>query len=280
MTRYAEPGPADVLPPGTAQVAFSRREGPGVVTHDLAWPMWPGCAPGQFNMLGLPGLGEIPSSVTGGTTASGWVTHTLRAAGPVSTALVALAPGAALTIRGPFGRPWPLDADPERPVLIVAWGLGMVPLRPVVRHFARDAGRAASVRLVIGARSPNDLVSWRDYDGWRKKGIDLVLTVDQAPTAWPWHVGRVTRFLGGGAEPPDTRRLAYVCGPEAMMRSTARHLVAQGVAEDAIFLSLARPMPCGTGECGACRLGRTLLCREGPVLSWHRAAPLIDAVSG
>ena len=180
MTTVGRRTQADVLSPDTAKVVVTRREGPGIITHDLAWPFWKGCAPGQFNMLGLPGLGEIPLSVTGGLDPDGWVTHTIRADGPVSAALVALEPGSALTIRGPFGAPWPLDDPPDYPVLIVAWGLGMGPLRPVVRHLACQRERAAPVRLVIGAHSPNDLVCWRDYDRWRARGIDLRLTVDHA----------------------------------------------------------------------------------------------------
>lgn len=275
MVRPAETPPSEAMLPDVAEVSVTRREGPGVITHEIAWPAWAGCAPGQFNMLGLPGLGEVPVSVSGGTAAAGPVFHTIRALGPVSTALAELPPGGALTIRGPFGRPWPLDVPPRRPVLIVAGGLGVAPLRPVIHHFAREARQGLPVRLVIGARGPNDLVSWRDYDGWRAQGVDLVLTVDHAPPEWPWHVGFVTRFTAEMSRRTDGRLVAYLCGPEVMMRATALQLAGQGVAPSDIFLSLERTMPCGVGQCGRCGVGPILLCRDGPVLSWQRAWPLM-----
>jgi NAD(P)H-flavin reductase len=271
MARPAEPSPADATLPDAATVLVSRREAPRVITHEIAWPAWPGCAPGQFNMLGLPGLGEVPMSVSGGTEAQGRVCHTIEAVGAVPAALAGLPPGGALTIRGPFGVPWPLDLRPDCPVLIVAGGIGVAALRPLIGHYARKARRGLPVRLVIGARGPNDLVSWRDYDDWRAQGVDLVLTVDHAPPEWPWHVGAVTRFTGR----TDGHLRAYVCGPEVMMRATALRLEAQGVPPADIFLSLARTMPCGDGICGRCKVGPLLLCREGPVLSWQRALPLM-----
>ncbi|MFW5641568.1 MAG: Ni/Fe hydrogenase subunit gamma, partial [Roseicyclus sp.] len=124
---------------------------------------------------------------------------------------------------------------------------------------------------VVGARSPHDLVSWRDYDEWQARGIDLVLTVDQAPPEWPWHVGVVTRFTG----PVGAGIVAYVCGPEVMMRATALHLTGRGVDPSDIYLSLERNMQCGLGLCGHCRIGPVLLCRDGPVLDWQRAWPLL-----
>jgi NAD(P)H-flavin reductase len=262
--------------PHAAEVVVTRREAIGAITHEIVWPEWTGCAPGQFNMLGLPDLGEIPVSVSGGIAADGPVMHTIRAAGPVSEALTRLEPGSALTIRGPFGQPWPLDTLPLCPVLIVARGIGIAALRPVIQHFARKAERGLPVRLVVGARSPDHLVAWRDYDDWRARGVDLVLTVDRAPQGWPWHVGVMRRFIGIRAGHRAARRFAYVCGPDAMMQATAGHLVAQGLAASDIFVSLERhAMPCGVGHCGGCQIGPVLLCREGPVLSWDRARPLL-----
>jgi NAD(P)H-flavin reductase len=270
MAHTAEHAAADAMLPGVARIRNSRTEAPDVVTHWMDWDGWRGCAPGQFNMLGLPGLGEVPISVSGLTRGAGRVMHTIRAVGPVSRALAALEPGAALTIRGPYGTGWPVAAAEGADVTIVAGGLGLAPLRPVIRHFAERAdGRR--VRLVIGARSPADLGFLHDYDDWREAGIELSLTVDHAPPGWPGRVGVVTDLIGAG----PGRTVAFVCGPEIMMRVAAMRLEDLGVSRDDIHISLERNMQCGAGLCGHCQIGPVLLCRDGPVLDWARARPLM-----
>jgi NAD(P)H-flavin reductase len=276
MVRPLDPWAANATLPDMARVHVTRREAPGIVTHEIVWPDWPGCAPGQFNMLSLPDLGEVPVSVSGGTAATGRVFHTIRSVGPVSAALTGLVPGAALTIRGPYGCPWPLDLPrPRPPVLIVAEGLGVASLRPVIRHHAREVRHGLPVHLLIGAREPNGLVSWRDYDGWRAQGVDLLLTVANAPPEWPWHVGAVAGFAARAVRRSHKPPVAYVCGPEAMTRATALNLVEQGVAPADIFLSFACDTECGLGPCADRRGDLVLPSREGPVLSWQRAGPLI-----
>ena len=271
MPLRADPIPDPMLP-SVARVARVRLEGSDVVTLWLDWPGWHGGAAGQFNMLGLPGLGEVPFSLSGGTGPGETLMHTIRAVGPVSKALAGLRASDQLTIRGPYGAPWPLDAAAEgSDVLIVSGGLGLAPLRPVITHFAKRAADFASVQLVIGARSPADLFFHEEFDDWREAGLSVRLTVDHAPAGWPGRVGVVTPLI---EVKPDVT--ALLCGPEIMMRVVAEHLTGAGVADDAIHVSLERNMQCGVGLCGHCQLGSVLLCRDGPVLDWTRARPLMQ----
>jgi NAD(P)H-flavin reductase len=71
------------------------------------------------------------------------------------------------------------------------------------------------------------------------------------------------------------RTTALLCGPEVMMRLTARDLLARGVPAARVRVSLERNMRCGVAECGHCQLGPLLLCRDGPVVSYAVAAPLL-----
>ncbi len=266
----ARPGAADPMRPEVARVTRRRPDGPDVVTLWLDWPGWKGSAPGQFNMMGLPGLGEVPISVSGGTGTPGRVMQTIRAVGPVSRALAALEADEALTIRGPYGRPWPVAGRQGKPVLIVAGGLGLAPLRPVIRHFARHRAEHPSVDLVIGARSPADLFFHDEYEDWREAGLSVALTVDHAPPGWPGRVGVVTPLIR--TEGPVA---AFLCGPEIMMRVSAERLTGHGADAGDIHVSLERNMQCGVGLCGHCQLGPVLLCRDGPVLDWAAARPLM-----
>ncbi|GAB3829125.1 FAD/NAD(P)-binding protein [Dactylosporangium cerinum] len=241
---------------------------------DLPLPVF---QPGQFAMLYAFGVGEVPISVSG-RYGTGGLLHTVRAVGATSGALHALQPGWMLGVRGPFGQGWPLPAA-AADVVVVAGGLGLAPLRPLIRHVAADRGRYRRVAVLIGARTPDGLLYPDEYDTWRAAGIDVLATVDRAGADWTGRVGVVTGLyddLHTDDLPTDpVRAVGYLCGPEVMMRFAARDLLRRGVAPDRVWLSLERNMHCGIGHCGHCQLGPLLLCRDGPVARCDHALPLL-----
>ncbi len=165
-----------------------------------------------------------------------------------------------------------MDEDDDRDLLVVAGGIGLAPVRPVI-----DAavGRARRTTVVIGARNPGSLLYTEDRRAWAAAGIEVHTTVDLAAAGWTGEVGLVTAPLSRAlAEPAATT--AIVCGPEPMMRFTAERLVRLGVPDGAIRVSLERNMACGIGQCGRCQLGPVLLCQKGAVLNWPDAAPLME----
>jgi NAD(P)H-flavin reductase len=100
------------------------------------------------------------------------------------------------------------------------------------------------------------------------------VTVDRAGSGWSGHVGVVTTLYGRlTIDPPVTT--GFLCGPEVMMRFAALGLIDRGVPAPSIRVSLERNMRCGVGLCGHCQLGPLLLCRDGPVIGYDRAAPLL-----
>jgi NAD(P)H-flavin reductase len=229
--------------------------------------------PGQFHMLYAFGVGEVPISVSG-QISSTVHQHTLRAVGAVTKALHAAANGTIIGVRGPFGRGWtpPL---PGRDLIVVAGGIGLAPLRPVIQHAMANRDRYGRVAVVIGARSPADLLFVQEYPRWEACGIAVHSTVDAAGNQWRGHVGVVTTLLPGLVHDPGATT-AMLCGPEVMMRFAARALMDQGVAAEAVQVSLERNMRCGIGECGHCQLGPLLVCRDGPVTGYDLAQPLLS----
>jgi anaerobic sulfite reductase subunit B len=177
-------------------------------------------------------------------------------------------------VRGPFGTSWD-EADARgQDLLIVAGGIGLAPLRPAVLAALAERSFYRKITVLIGARSPAELVFAAELGSWRAAGAAVEVTVDQADAAWSGNVGVVTQLLPRvGVDP--ARTLALVCGPEVMMRLTARSLLAAGMAADRIRVSLERNMQCGVAECGHCQLGPLLLCRDGPVISYAAAEPLL-----
>ncbi|MER7281868.1 FAD/NAD(P)-binding protein [Dactylosporangium sp. NPDC000244] len=197
--------------------------------------------PGQFATLYASGVGEVPIAVSG-RHGTGGLLHTVRAAGATGAVLRAAGPGRVLGVRGPFGRGWVLPAPWDADLVIVAGGLGLAPLRPVVGHAAAHRARYGRVAVLIGARTPEDLVFADEYDQWRAERIDVLTTVERAGAGWTGRVGVVTDLLPLLRGDP-ARTVAFVCGPGAMMRRAARGLVDRGVAERWVSPLLPPPLP-------------------------------------
>ena len=245
-------------------------------TADSALPK---VLPGQFNMLGLPGIGEIPLSVSGVSGGLIWH-HTIRAVGPVSKAISELKVGASVSCRGPFGSAWPLAQAQNKSVIVIAGGLGIAPLRLVVHHLMNHHQQFRDVYVLIGARSAEDIPFAAEISGWLQQSSHnpertICVTVDRPDPTWRGKVGMVTSLLPQAlSDPKET--VAFVCGPEVMMRHVARDLQDLGLRKERIFLSLERNMKCALRLCGHCQLGRVFICRDGPIFSWANIEDLLS----
>lgn len=234
-------------------------------------------APGEFMMLHAFGIGEIAISVSGDpSVADGSITHTIRAVGAVSAALCAAEPGATIGVRGPFGTAWGLEQAVGRDLVIVAGGVGLAPLRPIVLGALAERERFGRVVLIAGARNTRDFLYAAELAAWQDDPrLEVHLTVDVPIQGWPGEIGFVTAPLLSLSLQPE-RTTAFICGPEAMMGSSAEVLIAKKLAPHNVRVSLERNMQCGIGWCGHCQLGPLLLCRDGPVVGYDVARPLLE----
>lgn len=279
MASKGAPGPvgapagAHPYAPSPYTVRSRVTETPDTVTLTLvpaAGAPVPAFQPGQFNMLYAFGVGEAAISISGDPGRPGELVHTVRAAGKVTQALSRLAPGAVAGVRGPYGHGWPAPAARGHDVVVVAGGLGLPPLRPLLLSLFRERERFGRIEVIYGARSPKDLVFYPELQVWRSRGdLRVQTTVDAAGRDWYGDVGLVTARL------PDARfdaanAVAFLCGPEIMMRLTAKALVERGVPPSAIWLSFERNMKCAFAQCGHCQFGPSFVCREGPVLAYDK----------
>jgi NAD(P)H-flavin reductase len=158
-------------------------------------------------------------------------------------------------------------------VVLVAGGLGLAPLRPVLYHVLAHRQEYGQVVLLYGARTPEELLYRRQLEHWRARfDMEVLVTVDRATGTWQGSVGVVTKLIARAPfDPPET--VAMLCGPEVMMRFTIMALQQRGVAEDHIFVSMERNMKCAIGLCGHCQFGPTFVCKDGPVLPYDRIKP-------
>lgn len=232
--------------------------------------------PGQFNMLYVFGVGEVPISISGDPARPDRVVHTTRAVGAVTRALQGLREGAVLGLRGPFGTAWPVEAARDHDVIIVAGGIGLAPLRPVMYDLLNNRGRHGRIVLLYGVRTAEDLLFSRELTEWRGRfDVDVHTTVDRSTSGWRGNVGVVTTLIPHAPCDPQ-RTVALVCGPEIMMRFTVMALEARGVAAGNIYVSMERNMKCAVGFCGHCQYGPEFICKDGPVFAYPRIERLFS----
>jgi NAD(P)H-flavin reductase len=235
-----------------------------------------GFQPGQFSMLWVFGVGELPISISGDPSDGASLTYTVRSVGPATQALVSREEGQSLGVRGPFGTGWPVDVAEGKDVIVVAGGIGLAPLRPVIYHVLRNRDRYGRLVVLYGARSPRDMLYRKELALWaRQKDTQVLSTVDYGGVSWRGRVGVVTSLFKY-VRLQSARTTAMVCGPEIMMRMVARELAARGVSQDDLYLSMERNMKCGVGFCGHCQWGPHFICKDGPVFPYARIAPLLD----
>jgi NAD(P)H-flavin reductase len=277
------PTATDILDPMTpriARVRKRRRETSNVFTLDIETEDSGSieddrCEPGQFNMLTVFGVGEIPVSSSGERERPRQFIHTVRGVGPVSMALTRLRPGDAVGLRGPFGCGWPVDAAEGKDVLLVAGGLGAAPLRSALHRLLLERERYGRLLLLYGTRSPEDILFRRELGSLRRRlDLEVEVTVDHAVSAWHGHVGVVNKLIDRADFDP-LHGIAFICGPEIMMRFAVAGLREAGLSEQAIHLSMERNMKCAVGLCGHCQFGPVFVCREGPVFPYERIRNLL-----
>jgi NAD(P)H-flavin reductase len=254
-------------------------EVPGVRTYDLEFTdprVRDGYrfAAGQFNMLYLPGIGEAAISISSDAAKPQVLAHTVRAVGNVTEALARLDVGDEVLLRGPYGRPWPVEGLRRRHLVVVGGGLGLASQRTAIYDCARHRDRYASVTILHGAKTPEGLFYTAEYEAWGAAGIDVRPAVDQGDAAWNGHVGLVTDLFADLAIDP-TNAAVLCCGPDPMMTAVARAAARVGIPSGDVYVSLERNMACAVRHCGLCQFGPRFVCQDGPVFTYDAIAEFL-----
>ncbi len=232
----------------------------------------PSFEPAQFAMLGVPGVGEVPISMSTNPADHDRHGYTIRAAGAITTALCGLQVGDVISWRGPFGNSWACQDAVGADVVFVAGGIGLAPLRPAILEVLDHRDRFGRVVILAGSRSPDDILYADELVAWRSRfDLDVRVTVDRPAHGWKGEVGLVPRLLPQ-VNVDWPRAMAFVCGPDPMMVAASGVLTGLGTPADRVRLTLERNMKCGVGLCGHCQLGRVFVCKDGPVVSYAQIA--------
>lgn len=225
--------------------------------------------PGQFLMVSLPHCGEAPISFSSSPAQSGTFQLSVRRAGKLTTAMHALSVGDRIGLRGPYGRPFPMESLAEQDLLFVAGGIGLAPLRSVIVSCLEQREKYGRITVLYGSRAPADIAFFAELDSWQRSAdCDCRLTVDAAEKGddWAGPVGVVTHLLDQVSFSPGNS-MALVCGPPLMIRAVCGGLSARGLADARILTTMERHMKCGVGLCRHCHMDAKLVCVDGPVFS-------------
>ena len=232
--------------------------------------------PAQIVMIGVPGVGEVPISISSHPDGSRCIGVTIRRAGAVTNSILDTPVGEVLSIRGPYGSTWPMESAYGGETLFIAGGLGLAPLRSAILAVTDDLDPSTRAVLLYGAKTPGDLLFPSDLEIWIEQDpISVLTTVDHGDDAWDGRVGLVTEYLDealGLLDDPVT----MLCGPDVMIRIVCGALIDRGRPADSIWVTLERNMKCGIGLCGHCQFGPYFLCKDGPVLRYDRVMDFFD----
>jgi NAD(P)H-flavin reductase len=229
-------------------------------------------APGQFNMVYVPGIGEAAISISSDPNCTETLDHTIRLVGSVTRGVDRLKANALVGLRGPFGRGWALQTMEGKDVVIVAGGIGLAPLRPVVYWLLQRRDHYRRVVLLYGCRTPEDRVFAGELEQWdTARSIQVLVTVDNATGAWAGPVGVVTSLLRR-IKVNAERTVVLVCGPKVLNHVAAWNFLQLHVPPENVYVSLERNMNCGFGRCGHCQYGAKFMCKDGPVFCFSEVA--------
>ncbi len=249
-------------------------EAPGVRTYYIKSPYELRPKPGQFNILYVKGFGEVAISISDVIERNGNIIlgHTIRAVGAVTKYIYTnILPNSKIGVRGPYGNHWPIDSFEVEgnDILVVAGGIGLAPLRPLIRYVLNNIQKFNSLVLLYGARRPQDMLYKGELRELRTKlKSKVLLSIDKPYEGWYEYVGFVTDLIDKVKIDPSNTT-AFVCGPEAMMKVACRKLSSLGIPKDKIYLSLERRMRCGVGICGSCQFGHYFVCKNGPIFNYY-----------
>lgn len=230
-------------------------------------------APGQFNMLYVFGIGEVPISITGDPKNNHSFIHTIKIVGNVTKALSRLKEGDPVGLRGPFGTSWPAAACKGKNLVIMGGGIGLAPLRPMIYHLLSHREDFGSIALLYGTRQPSEIVFSEELKAWKKAFDNQVfITVDFAPETWKGNIGVVTTLIPR-IHFDFTQAAALLCGPEIMLRFSVSDLVKRGLPEPEIYLAMERNMKCALGHCGRCQYVDNFICKDGSIVPYSKVKP-------
>jgi sulfhydrogenase subunit gamma (sulfur reductase) len=234
--------------------------------------------PGQFVMVSLLGIGEVPISVCSSPTKRDSFELCVRAVGKVTRSLHKLKAGDEIGIRGPYGKGFPIRILEGNDLLLIAGGLGLAPLRSLITYVLDNRRDFGKVHLLFGCKEPKEMLFSDELEKWNERtDLHYACTVDRAAPEWAGNVGVITTLIPGVDIEP-ARTFTAVVGPPIMYNFVIKELISKEIPARQILLSFERNMKCGNGKCGRCQIQNLYCCQDGPVFNYEKIKNLSEAI--
>ena len=232
--------------------------------------------PGQFVFLSAFGIGEAPFGIASIPAHGEVLEFAVQRLGSVTTALHEMGEGDLVGVRGPFGRPFPMEIMKGKNLIVLGGGIGGAPLRPVIQTVLESREEYGHLTILWAARKPSLMIFCDELDIWREApDCELHLTVDESEAGWEHDVGLITELLKQVAPSPENA-ITITCGPPIMIHFVDLMLSEMGFTPEQRYVTLEARMHCGIGKCGRCNLGDKFVCTDGPVFSMDEVEDLLE----
>ena len=237
-----------------------------------------GHSPGQFVEVSAFGIGEAPISVSSSPSQNGRFELCIRQVGTLTNVLKKYDVGDLVGIRGPYGTGYPIEKLMGKDILIIAGGIGLVPLRSLINYVLDNRSDFGRLIILYGAKTPDELLFKAEIAEWTaREDVEFHVTVAEGDESWTGNTGVITTLIPGLDLNLNTT-IAAITGPPIMYKFVIMSLKSKQMADDQIYVSLERRMKCGVGKCGHCQINGVYCCQEGPVFNYADIKPLEEAL--
>lgn len=266
-----------IYKPYNGRIIWMREETPDITTFRVALEehevvdSFTSFKPGNFVLASVIGYGEAPFAISSPPSQRGSIEISVKRLGVLTQVLHELCVEDRIGLRGPYGNDF-LRGEPKgKNLLFVAGGIGMAPIRSLIHHVLDDRKSYGEITILYGAKSIADIPYKKEFKRWnRMDGVDVVLTVDPGGETpdWDGRIGYVPNILTELNTSPKNC-LAFVCGPQIVIKLSAQTLSKWGFEDRDIISTLENRMKCGIGKCGRCNIGHIYVCKHGPVFTYE-----------
>ncbi len=233
--------------------------------------------PGQFVELSIFGIGEAPISISSTPTRKGFLELGVRNAGNVTNYLHQMKVGDTVGIRGPYGKGFPMETLKGKELLVIAGGLGLVPLRSLINYVLDNRGEYGHMKILYGTKGSQEILFKDEIEQWKKApNVEFLMSLDKGDETWKGNVGVITTLFNKTTINPEC--WSVICGPPVMYRFVIKELLSRSVQKHRIYVSLERKMQCGIGKCSHCVIGYKYTCIHGPVFNYWDVMDLQEAI--
>jgi len=232
---------------------------------------------GQFCMFSMPNYMEMPIFISGRSDT--WIEFTVQKVTQLTDSIFKLREGDLIQLRGPFGKPWPLDVleGPDKDLVIIAPETGLCAVRTLVEYFHQHPGQIRSLYLISSFKDEKGILYFRDKLNWQAHpNFHIIYTLTDCFSEGFGAGGCCSHLQSVPVHSFGDDYHIVIAGPQENMQEAAQACEQLQIPDENIWICLERKMYCAAGKCGHCKINETYVCLEGPVFPYTKARTLFD----